>query len=268
MIAIGGGDDEANDSAILREFIRLAKGKDATITVITAATEQPEITGPSYKKLFETLGVKKVNVIDVLDRAHAMSEENAGTLKNDTTGVFFTGGDQIFITSLIGGSLLHEALRELHAGPCVIAGTSAGASMMSNLMILGGNSDMNPRIGCVETTAGLGLVTDCIVDVHFSQRGRHGRVLSAVAHYPQNIGIGIDEETAIILDGSVFKVIGGGAVTVIDASAMSYTNAPDLERGQSLSMADVRVHVLSDGHIFDIEARTFKIPDKKKKADK
>lgn len=263
MIAIGGGDDEANDSSILREFIKLAKDKNAVITVMTAATEHPETTGPSYKKLFEDLGVKKVNVIDVLDRADAMSEANADLLRKETTGVFFTGGDQVYITSLIGGSLLHDALRELYANSGVIAGTSAGASMMSNLMILGGDSDVNPRVGCVETTAGLGLVTDCIIDVHFSQRGRHGRVLAAVAHYPQNIGIGIDEATAIILDGTKFRVIGRGSVTVIDASGMSYTNAPELERGQSLSMADVRVHVLSEGHIFDIEKRALEIQKKK-----
>src|SRR3712207_4708460 len=132
----------------------------------------------------------------------------------------------------------------------VVGGTSAGAAMMSNSMILGGASDENPKVGGVEIGPGMDLVIGAMIDTHFSQRGRHGRLLTAVAHYPQDLGIGIDENTAMIVEKNEVRVLGEGAVTIIDAGAMTYANTPNIEKGKNLALADVRLHVLCEGEKF------------------
>src|SRR3712207_8737726 len=154
----------------------------------------------------------------------------------------------------------------------VVGGTSAGAAMMSNSMILDGASDENPKVGGVDIGPGMDLVIGAMIDTHFSQRGRHGRLLTAVAHYPQDIGIGIDEKTAMIVNRNEFEVAGEGSVTIIDGGAMNYTSLPYTERGDGLSLYGVRVHVLAAGARFDLSKREPVVEDdddapKKSKAD-
>jgi cyanophycinase len=259
LMAIGGGEDREGDCYILKEFVRLAKGENARIIVMTAATEHPEELGKVYVKAFKRLGAKEVQTIDVSTRADAMNEKSIEAV-GKATGLFFTGGDQLHITSLIGGTKLQKVIHESYEKDLVIGGTSAGAAMMSNSMILTGDSDENPRVGAVEMGAGMDLIVGCIIDTHFSQRGRHGRLLTAVGHYPQDIGFGIDENTAMIVDKSGFKVIGEGSVTIIDAKDMSFTNTPYIKKGKSLALTDVRIHVLPEGYKFDFKERCPVIP--------
>jgi cyanophycinase len=254
LMAIGGAEDKENDQVILKEFVRLAKGPRARIVVMTIATDSPKEVGDEYAATFKKQGVDDVQIIDVSTRADTEAARALQALEQ-ATGVFFTGGDQLHITSFLGGSKMHRLLIQKATKGAVIAGTSAGASMMGNSMIIGGEPDTNPRYGAVDIGPGMDFFLGAMVDVHFSQRGRMGRLISAVAHFPQDLGIGIDEDTAIIATDHHFKVIGAGAVTVIDAGGITYTNLPDSRKDDSLSLYGLRIHVLSAGHQFDLAAR-------------
>ena len=254
LIIVGGGEDREGESAILKEFVRLAKGARSRVCVMTAATEMPEEVGAEYVAAFRRLGVKDIEVVDVSSREDASSEA-AIAIVEKATGLYFTGGDQLHITSLLGGTPLHEALRRKYEAGAVIAGTSAGAAMMANSMIIGGSSEGNPRFGSVEMAPGMDFCTGVIIDTHFSQRGRHGRLLTAVAHYPQDIGLGVDEDTAMVVGDGKFEVIGAGAVTVVDAGTMTHTNLPGIGRDENLALFDISLHVLPAGHGFDLKKR-------------
>lgn len=254
LIAIGGAEDTENDSVILKEFLRLAKGPKARIVVMTVATNLVEEVGRDYVAAFKRLGIDEVQVVDVSKREDAQSEAGIKAVE-EATGIFFTGGDQLHITALLGGSRLHQTLYQRFQKGVVVAGTSAGASMMGNSMIISGDRNETPRLGCVEIGPGMDFMIGTIIDTHFSQRGRIGRLLTAVAHFPQDLGIGIDEDTALVITNSHFDVIGGGAVTVIDAGAISHTNLPDIEEGDGLALHDVQVHVLPAGSRFDLSNR-------------
>ena len=177
------------------------------------------------------------------------------------TALYFTGGDQLHITALMGGTEMQKLIHERHAKGLVIGGTSAGAAMMSNSMIVGGGGEENPRFEAVRIGPGMDLLVGAMIDTHFSQRGRHGRLLTAVAHYPQDLGLGIDENTALVVNKTEFEVIGEGAVTVIDAGAMSYTNLPYAEECGGLALYGVTIHVLPAGYKFDLANRTPIVPD-------
>lgn len=261
LLAIGGAENRDGDPRILKKFVQLAKGKNAHIVVMTVATDYPEEVGKEYTDVFKSLGVKKVDVIDISKRVDAEEEKSIELVKK-ATGLFFTGGDQLHITSLLGGTKLQKIIHERYEKDLIVAGTSAGAAMMSNSMILEGNGEESPRLRGVEIGPGMDLIIGAMIDTHFSQRGRHGRLLSAVAHYPQDLGLGIDENTAAIINKNEFEVIGEGAVTVMDAGAMVFTNAPDVEKGDGLALADVRVHVLPEGYKFNLHDRCMVLPEK------
>jgi cyanophycinase len=259
LMAIGGAEERTPESPILKEFVRLAGGKRASIVVMTVATDSPEEVGAEYIEVFEKIGVKSVQAVDVSSRADAIAEENIKAVR-EASGLFFTGGDQLHITSLIGGTELQKAIHEIYEKGVIIGGTSAGAAMMSNSMILQGDGEEAPKLGAVEMGPGMDLIVGCMIDTHFSQRGRHGRLLTAVAHYPQDMGIGLDENTAMIVDKGEMRVMGTGAVTIIDAGGMTYANTPYVEKGQNLALADVRVHVVCEGEKFNLFERQMIIP--------
>ena len=254
LVIVGGGDECDGDCRILKEFIRLAKGPKANIVVMTVATDRPEKAGPSYRRLFQGLGVDEVHVVDVSSREHAQRKSALDAIRG-ATGLYFTGGDQLHITSLIGGTEMQRLINVRYEEGMVIGGTSAGAAMMSNSMILGGAGEESPKQGAIEIGPGMDLMVGAIIDTHFSQRGRFGRLLAAVAHYPQDLGVGIDESTALVVNKRQCEVVGEGAVTIIDAGAMSYTSLPYVERGRGLALHNVRVHVLPEGHRFDLAKR-------------
>lgn len=267
LVIIGGAEDREGESVILKEFVKLAGDKKARIVVVTAATNHPEESGDEMTKVFKRLGVEKIDVVGVSSRVDAFLEASIETIKQ-ATGLYFTGGDQLNITSLIGGSEMQRAIFDTYDKGLVIAGTSAGAAMMSNSMIMSGTSEQNPQLGAVEIAPGMDFVRGSIIDTHFSQRGRHGRLLAAVAHHPQELGIGIDEDTAMVVHKNKFYVLGSGAVTLFDSSAMTYSNTPYIKKGEGLAMSNIKIHVLPEKYKFDLEARCMIAPEQSEKSFK
>lgn len=254
LVVIGGSEDREGDCSILKEFVTLAGGARSRIVVMTVATDLFREAMAEYKAAFKSLGVDHVEAYDVSQRVDADDEEALAAIEK-ATGIFFTGGDQLKITALLGGTRMHDLLHDKYRKGAVIAGTSAGAAMMSNSMFISGASDSNPRLGAMEIGPGMDFLLGAMIDTHFSQRGRIGRLLTAVAHYPQDIGLGVDENTALIVEGKEFRVIGEGAVTVVDAGAITFTNLPDIGEDESLALYDVKLHVLPEGHRFNLEKR-------------
>lgn len=254
LIAVGGAEDKKGDCAILKEFVRLSKGAKAHVAVLTVATDQPAEAGDEYRQLFRKLGVKSVKAVGVATREDAQQEANLKALEK-ATGIFFTGDDQLHVTALLGSTELDYAIRRRFESGATLAGTSAGAAMMSNSMFINGGAETNPRFGCVALGPGVDFVKGVVIDTHFSQRGRIGRLITAVAHYPQDIGVGIDENTAVVFRGGKFEVIGDGAATIVDGGGMSYSNLPYTKEGESLALFDLQVHTLPLGYSFDLVNR-------------
>ncbi|MBW4487929.1 MAG: cyanophycinase [Trichocoleus desertorum ATA4-8-CV12] len=255
LVIIGGAEDKQGDCKILREFVRRAGGRQAKIVVMTVATELPKEVGDNYIQVFERLGVEQVRVVDTDSREEAEAPEALATIR-ESTGVFFTGGKQDRITKYIKGTKLDQLLHQLYAQGLIIAGTSAGASMMSDAMIVEGEAETHPRIEIVETDDGLSFMPEAIIDQHFAQRGRLGRLLSAVAEQPDLLGIGIDENTAIVVSGGQMTVIGEGAVTIVDLQDLIYSNLHNLLKDEGLALCGVKLHILPDGYSFDINSRS------------
>lgn len=261
LIAIGGAEDKTGECLILKEFIKLSRGGRGRIVVITAATKLAAEVGAEYKKVFARLGMESFQVLDIESREDAFAEDGLKMIEQ-ATGVFFTGGDQLNITALMGGTPLQAAIRHRFEKGMTIAGTSAGATMMSNTMILNGGGDTNPRLGCVSIGPGMDFLPGVVTDTHFSERGRIGRLLTVVAHCPQNVGLGIDEDTALIFHNEKFEVLGSGAVTVVDAGDLTYTNLPQLQENDSLALFNVKIHILPSGHWFNLSNRRPETPGK------
>ena len=254
LIAIGGG-EFSETSDILEEFLGLLKNKsDARIVVMTVATDEPEASAQKYNSLFRGQGIKHVNIVDVAQRDDTFNNSVLKKIR-DADALFFTGGDQLNVTSLLGGSPLHDLIHERYREGFIIAGTSAGAMMMSNSMITEGRNDIAPRVGCLKIAPGMDLIGETIIDTHFSQRGRHGRLLTALAHYPQDLGIGIDEKTAICVEGDEFKVLGEGVVTVMDGSQMRHSNLAYRRNSEPLGLFGVCTHILPAGYKYNLKKR-------------
>jgi cyanophycinase len=254
LISIGGG-EIAEAPAVMDEILGYLKKDDARIVVMTVATNEPQDAADKYRSLFRGRGVKHVNVVDVSEREQGFNKSSLDKIA-EADVIFFTGGDQLNVTSLMGGTPLHSLIHERFKDGVVIAGTSAGAAMMSSWMIISGGSGNPPMVGGVDFAPGLDLIEDTVIDTHFSQRARHGRLLTAVAHYPHAIGIGIDEQTAMVVRGHEFKVIGEGVVTIVDGSGMRHCDLPYRENKQPIGMFDVDIHVLPAGYKYDLKART------------
>ena len=247
LVIIGGHEDRRGDMDILRHFVELSGGVSGTIAVVTAASRVPEAVWPSYEGAFGELGVKACHHIGVSSREEANDPARVELLAG-AGGIFMTGGDQKRLLALLGGSALERevraALRE--RGAC-IAGTSAGASAMSMHMLADGETGDQPVKGSVVLGAGLGLLRQVVIDQHFAQRKRLSRLLTVVAQNPNVQGVGIDEDTALVVArGAGIEVIGSGAVTIIDGRSM-LTNMGDIERRAVPEMIDVRLHLLPGG---------------------
>ncbi|WP_137787816.1 cyanophycinase [Sphingomonas sp. 3P27F8] len=252
LIVIGGHEDKDGDKIILSEVAgRLGDGK---LVLATVASHEPEGYFDAYQKAFAPLGVTNLVELYVNEREETRSCENLDLL-SDAAGIFFTGGDQLRISSQIGDTPIEDMVRTIHRRGGVVAGTSAGASVMSETMLVRGPSAESHRIGDLHMAPGLGLIRDVIIDQHFAERGRIGRLLGAVAQNPRVLGIGIDEDTAIVIEDGTFGVIGAGAVYVVDGSTVSHSNIAEADRQEALSMFGVSLNVLSSGDRFDLETR-------------
>jgi cyanophycinase len=261
LMIIGGGEDKKQEMAILREFVRLSGGDQARILVMTAATRLPQEVGSEYERVFREIAGENVYVktIHISVRSEAFDPAVIDEI-NLATGVFFTGGSQFRISSVIGGTKVDIALHNRYDDGLVIAGTSAGASMMSSLMIIEGAAAETATVGQTKLGAGLDFLPGVIVDQHFSQRGRTNRLLSAIARHPHYLGIGIDENTSIIVRDKQFSVLGEGSITVLDVGEVT-SGLPDKDddHGQNLAVTGVLMHLLTQGSSFDLRNRSVSV---------
>ena len=256
LVIVGGREDRKRDMVILERFVALAGGPRARLFVLTAASTQHDAMWQLYQSAFTALGVHDVTTANIRNREDACDEATARQVFN-ADGIFMTGGDQRRLLALIGGTridhAMHRALRE--RGAC-IGGTSAGASAMSEHMLFDGTNDLLPQKGAVHLGAGLGMVRRVVIDQHFSERQRLGRLLSVVAQNPYLLGAGIDENTALIVrPGLGVEVLGNGAVTLIDGREMQ-SNFSEVKDRATLELADVRLHLLPAGVRYDLNAPT------------
>jgi len=254
LIIIGGHEDRdpTRERSILREVAKHVRG--GKLVLATVASHRPEGYFDEYQKAFADLGLGNLVELYVEERSQAGDREKLSVL-DDAAGIFFSGGDQLRITSQIGDTGIEAKVRALYERGGVVAGTSAGAAVMSETMLVKGTSKVTHRIGDLHMSPGIGLLRNVIIDQHFAERGRFGRLIGAVAHDRSVLGLGIDEDTAAMVEGDAFRVIGSGAVYVVDGSDVSYCNVADARSASALSMHDLRVHVLSDGDRFDLKAR-------------
>lgn len=252
LIIIGGAEDKEGDKEILKRVAKYIDSEKEKLVIATIATEYPEKSYKKYKKVFEGLGIINIDNLDISKREDAFKLENVEIINNANL-LFFTGGDQLRITSMIGGTLVYDAIKELCNRGGLIAGTSAGASVMSDTMIVQGEDDESPHKCTLKMSPGLGLVKNIIIDQHFAQRGRIGRLLTAIAENPEVLGIGIDEDTAIVVsDKGKAEVIGSGAVYFIDGSSIDYSNVSEQYSEEVLSIFNVKLHVLKEGNKFNL----------------
>jgi cyanophycinase len=263
LVIIGGHEDKVGERTILQEICQ--EVCDGSLVVVTVASQEPEALAEEYIKVFKELGVKQIEVLDIRERKQAEDEALVEQLKQAEV-VFFTGGDQLRITSQIGDSLVFQHMRDLLEAGRTIAGTSAGAAAMSETMLVDGPSDESNRISALSMAPGLGLIAGVVIDSHFAERGRMGRLLGVVAQNPRNLGIGIDEDTAIVVEGQQqFRVIGSGAVYVVDGADISYSSLSEEKAEGVVSIYDVKLHVLGEEDCFDLVSRRPVVPAKTKK---
>jgi cyanophycinase len=254
LMPIGGAEDKIAARAILTHFVQLCGDSSACIVVIPTASEIPEEVGPMYHGIFTALGVPDVRILDIRTR-EAADEAAKVALLDGTTGVFMTGGDQLRLATILNHTLVGDKLLQLIGEGVTIAGTSAGASVMSLEMIAAGQSGTVPSQSLVEMAQGLGLIHHIIIDQHFRQRQRIGRLMTVVTLHPSLIGIGLDEDTALIIapDNSC-EVIGSGSVTIVDGSHLEsdvHRVAPD----HLVSVLGATVHILTQGYRYQLDTR-------------
>lgn len=261
LAAIGGNEDKTTDLEVLRTICALPDGGADVIEIIPTASRIPLEAAGQYLEPFRKLGCSTVNIMDLRDRAQA---NDPAFVKRviDADLVFFTGGDQLRLTSVLGGSALLTTLKGHYQRGGVVAGTSAGAAAMSQSMIYQGRAGQAMRKGTVQMTPGLGFVRNVVVDSHFTQRGRFGRLLEVVTGNPGVIGLGLDEDAAVIVrDGVRLEAIGSGAVVVIDGHEMKYSNITQVRMGRAIAEEGVLVHTLTRGHGYDLDQRRYLRPD-------
>lgn len=254
-IAIGGAEEKLRDASILENFVEVCGGRDARIAIIPTASSLPD-TGPRYERVFEGLGVSLIRSLPLETRADCDEERWVKRLDR-ADGVFFTGGNQLKISTTIGGTGLAELIRRRHAEDGLnVAGTSAGAAILSEHMIAFGDEGSTPRADAVTLAPGLGLAPEFIIDQHFRQRDRLGRLLTAIAYNPRLVGIGLDEDTAaFIAPDHTLTVRGTGAITLVDPSDLEFSSMDSAQRSDSVCMLNLKVHILTDGATYDVRTR-------------
>lgn len=260
LIAIGGNEDKVNELLVLKRVVQEVRKKSFNVAVITTASEEPDLRGKEYHKVFSTLGASSIKILDITSREQANDIVLAQSIE-EVELVFLAGGDQLRLTTILGGSKVLLAIQNRLEAGALIAGTSAGAAVFSDTMIYEGKSEEGLIKGRVLTTAGFGFVEKIIFDTHFVTRGRIGRLIQLVTTNPTCIGVGIGEDSGVILkgDGTV-ETIGTGQVIIVDGSDIAQTNIIDIEPGEPIAVENIRIHSLVDGYGYDFTTRRFLPP--------
>ncbi|MBA3277059.1 MAG: cyanophycinase [Chloroflexia bacterium] len=253
LMPIGGAEDKFDDKIILSTFVQLAGGKSARIAIVPTASSI-EMAGHRYKAIFLGMGVESAEVVYIGSRDDANSEQVTDHIR-DATGIFMTGGNQMRLSAMIGGTRFEQVVRTANEQGVIVAGTSAGASILSAHMVALGASGGTPKLRMAQMVAGFGLISNVIIDQHFRQRDRIGRLLSLVASNPGLLGIGIDEDTAAIIDDQdVIEVIGRHSVTIVDGSEI-FSDIFQVKAYGEITVSNARLHLLTPGRRFDMKTR-------------
>jgi len=254
IVPIGGAEDKESRRRILKRFVHLCGGRDARIAVIPTASKLAD-TGERYEELFDRLEVGRVDNLDFESRADGEREDFLAVLRQ-CTGVFITGGNQLRLSTIIGGTPAAKLIRERNADGVPVGGTSAGASILSEHMIAFGSEGGSPRADSVHLAPGFGLTNRFIIDQHFRQRDRLGRLTAALAYNPFAIGIGLDEDTAAFIGpDNTLEVEGSGAITVVDASRVEFTSMDRVDGSEPACIIGLQLHILTAGATFNLHTR-------------
>lgn len=254
IVPIGGAEEKENSPQILRRFVSLCGGDNADIVVIPTASRVAD-TGARYERIFGELGAGRVAALD-FDRRRDCDEPGRLERLQRATGIFMTGGNQLRLSTVLGGTPIAKAIRSANASGVHVAGTSAGAAFISEHMIAYGDEGASPIAGSVSLAPGLGLTNRFVIDQHFRQRDRLGRLLTALAYNPFAVGIGLDEDTAaFIAPDNTLEVEGSGAVTVVDAAGLDFSSIDTAEPGRAVCMLGLKLHILIQGATFNLHTR-------------
>jgi cyanophycinase len=254
ILVIGGAEDKVHGKEILQTFFQRSGGIDALIGIVPCASREPALIGERYSRLFEDMGAKGIEVLDIRDRPGAENTDYLSFVEN-CTGIFLTGGDQLRLCGLLADTpLMNRIVERAQQQEISLAGTSAGAAIMGHHMISGGSSAECPNRTLVDLANGLNIIPGVLVDQHFYNRNRLARLLSAICAHPELLGIGIDEDTCAMFESDgMIQVIGKGAVTIVDARTMSYSNQKQAVGNQPLSLHNLKLHVLGYGDRYDLQ---------------
>ena len=260
-VAIGGNEDKENDLEILRATLAVSSKAKPSIAFITSASADPVQMAEMYSRAFAKIGTGPVHVLDIRDREEAHDPEMLALII-EADVVFFTGGDQLRITSILGASpILREVKRKYFEEDCVVVGTSAGATALSETMIYEGESSEALRKGAVQMTSGLGLVQKVIIDSHFIKRGRFSRLMTIVTGNPGTIGLGLGEDTGVIIrDGHLLEAIGNGLIVIFDGRHIGHSNITEIEMGEAIAVENMIVHTFVKGYSYDLVTREYLNP--------
>ncbi|WP_107978310.1 cyanophycinase [Allosediminivita pacifica] len=253
LVAIGGAEDR-QEAAILSRVLGLSKREEPVVAVITTASAIPQEVFDGYEAVFSTLGAAEVLDIRIRERSDAADEDFVAMLRRADV-IFISGGDQMRLTNILGGSPVLEAIRARHSEGAVVAGTSAGAACQSSTMIYGGSADDSLRKGAVKMAAGFGLVDGVIIDTHFLERGRFSRLMEVGATNPELLGVGIGEDAAVLFKENKILAFGPGHVILVDSSGITRSNVFELDDGEAVTVHDVKMHALVDGYGYSLSDR-------------
>ncbi len=257
LIAIGGNEDKLDDMRVLKRVVSEARGRDTKVEVITTASENPRIMSENYEKAFKRIGVDSFGSINIASRYEAADRSLEDRVK-DADLIFFTGGDQLRLSSILGGSFFLETVFQRFLDGAVIAGTSAGAAALSETMIYDGEGSSGLLKGSISMGPGIGFISDMVIDTHFISRSRIGRLFQVVATNPSILGIGLCDDTAIkIRKENVLEVFGSGLVIVVDGNHLKNSNISKISKGEPIAVENFHVHSLSEGYRYNFGDRKF-----------
>ncbi|MFT4553863.1 MAG: cyanophycinase [Chlamydiales bacterium] len=260
LIAIGGNEDKVSDLVVLKRTVQEITNEDYSVAVITTASEEPVQRGEDYRKVFSTLGATRIEILNISEKSQANDDAQVQAL-DDIDLIFLCGGDQLRLTTILLGSKVLRAVKDRLEAGAVIAGTSAGAAAFSEIMIYDGKSEEGLFKGGVLTASGFGFVKNIVFDTHFIERGRTARLIQIVTTNPSCIGVGIGEDSSVLLKGDgTLEVIGQGQVIIVDGSDITHSNIVNIKPGQSIAVENIKIHSLVHGYGYNFKSKSFLLP--------